>query len=41
MVDAGWVFVEEKDVSWEHCGRPAFWEGESVVCGKCLASLFD
>lgn len=34
-----WVMTEEKDVSWEHCGIPAYWCGDSVYCSKCLEML--
>ena len=30
-----WVFTPDKDISFEHCGRPAYWEGERVFCSKC------
>lgn len=34
-----WVFKEELDVSWEHCGRPAYWVLDEVYCNKCEAKL--
>jgi hypothetical protein len=38
---ADWVFREGFDVSWEHCGRSAFWEGADVVCSKCQEVMSD
>ena len=37
----GWVLTEEKDISFEHCGRPAYWENENVFCSKCGEELPD
>lgn len=34
-----WVSTEHLDISWQHCGRPAYWEGEQVVCSKCQTEL--
>lgn len=34
-----WVFTEGKDVSFEHCGQPAYWEGEEVFCSKCQEQM--
>ena len=34
-----WEFNETLDVSWEHCGRPAYWQGEHVFCSKCQESM--
>lgn len=34
-----WVKREAADISWEHCGRPAYWCGESVYCSKCQSAL--
>ena len=39
--DDGWVYTPDKDISFEHCGRPAYWEGEEVYCSKCSARLTD
>lgn len=36
---AGWVFREELDVSWEHCGRSAYWADNAVVCSKCQETM--
>lgn len=35
----GWVLHDEADVSWSHCDRPAYWEGEDVYCSKCQELL--
>ena len=37
----GWVYTPEKDSSFEHCGQPAYWEGEDVYCSKCQELLED
>jgi len=29
------------DVSWQHCGRPAYWEDDDVYCSKCQEMLPD
>ena len=34
-----WVMREALDISWEHCGRPAYWEDDKVYCSKCQTSL--
>ena len=34
-----WLFTPDKDISFEHCGRPAFWQNDEVYCSKCLAML--
>lgn len=36
---AGWVYTEEKDISFEHCGQPAYWDGDLVFCSKCQEQL--
>lgn len=36
-----WESVENGDTSFEHCGRPAYWEGEEVYCSKCQEKLPD
>lgn len=33
-----WEMIDS-DVSWQHCGRPAYWEGEDVYCSKCQEQL--
>ena len=37
----GWVFTPDKDISFEHCGRPAYWETEGVFCSKCNVRMSD
>ena len=37
--DWDWVYTPEKHVSFEHCGRPAYWEGDDVFCNKCNAKM--
>jgi len=37
----GWVMTDEKDISFEHCGQPAEWHGEAVICSKCQEVLTD
>jgi hypothetical protein len=37
----GWVSTENKEISFEHCGRPAYWEDENVFCSKCGEELPD
>lgn len=37
----GWAFTANKDISFEHCGRPAYWQGEQVVCSKCQEVMSD
>lgn len=39
LKDAGWVFREEMDISWWHCGRAGYWEGEDVYCSKCQTKI--
>jgi len=34
-----WLFTPEKEISFEHCGRPAYWEEEDVFCSKCSEML--
>ena len=36
-----WKFTPELDVSWQHCGRPAYWENDEVYCSKCQHILDD
>jgi len=36
-----WVLTEEKNISFEHCNRPAYWENENVYCSKCGEELPD
>lgn len=37
----GWQHSPELDVSFAHCGRSAYWEGEQVFCSKCQEELTD
>ncbi len=34
-----WLFTPEKEISFEHCGRPAYWEEEDVLCSTCSEIL--
>lgn len=36
-----WIMTEHKDISFEHCGVPAYWEGDDVYCSKCQEKLED
>lgn len=36
-----WELKDDQDISWQHCGRAAYWEGEEVYCSKCQAKLED
>jgi hypothetical protein len=35
----GWVSTPDLDISFQHCGRPAYWEGDEVFCNKCNEQL--
>jgi len=35
-----WEMIDG-DVSWQHCGRPAYWEDDDVYCSKCQEMLPD
>ena len=37
----GWVSTPDLDISFQHCGRPAYWEGDEVYCSKCQTKLED
>lgn len=37
----GWVSTPDLDISFQHCGRPAYWEGEDVFCSKCNVRMTD
>jgi hypothetical protein len=39
--DNGWVSTPDKEISFQHCGRPAYWEGDDVFCNKCNEELTD
>lgn len=44
MLDAkfkGWQHSPELDVSFAHCGVPAYWENDEVYCSKCQEQLTD
>jgi hypothetical protein len=30
-----WELKEDKDISWWHCDRAGYWEGDEVYCSKC------
>ena len=34
-----WELKEDSDVSWWHCGRSGYWEGQDVYCSKCQTKL--
>ena len=34
----GWELIDG-DVSFAHCGRPAYWENYEVYCSKCQTQL--
>ena len=34
-----WELKEDSDVSWWHCGRAGYWEGDDVYCSKCQTKL--
>ena len=36
-----WTNTEEKDISFEHCNRPAYWEGEDIYCSRCGERMPD
>ena len=36
-----WVSTPDLDISFQHCGRPAYWEGDEVYCSKCQTKLDD
>jgi len=33
-----WEMIDG-DVSWQHCGRPAYWEDDEVYCFKCQVMM--
>jgi hypothetical protein len=35
----GWVLTPHKDISFEHCNQPAYWEDDDVYCSKCQVML--
>lgn len=36
---SSWNRTEHLDISWQHCDRPAYWQGEDVYCSKCQEKL--
>jgi hypothetical protein len=34
-----WELKEDSDVSWWHCDRAGYWEGQDVYCSKCQTKL--
>jgi hypothetical protein len=34
-----WELKENQDISWWHCGRAGYWEGDDVYCSKCQNKL--
>jgi hypothetical protein len=34
-----WELKEDSDISWWHCGRSGYWEGQDVYCSKCQTKL--
>jgi hypothetical protein len=36
-----WNSTPTKDISFEHCGRPAYWEEGEVYCSKCQIKMED
>jgi hypothetical protein len=38
-VDNPWERNEQADISFWHCGQPAYWEGDDVYCSKCQEKM--
>lgn len=36
---SAWELKEDSEVSWWHCGRAGYWEGQEVYCSKCQTKL--
>ena len=36
-----WTMTDNKDISFEHCNRPAYWQGETVICSKCQETMTE
>jgi hypothetical protein len=36
-----WKMTDNLDISFEHCNKPAYWEGDNVYCSKCGDELPD
>jgi len=34
-----WEIKEDSEVSWWHCDRAGYWEGQDVYCSKCQTKL--
>jgi hypothetical protein len=34
-----WELKEDQDISWWHCDRAGYWEGDDVYCSKCQNKL--
>ena len=34
-----WEMKEDSDISWWHCGRAGYWEGDDVYCSKCQTKM--
>jgi hypothetical protein len=35
----GWVTYEDREISFWHCDRAGYWEGQEVYCSKCQTKL--
>jgi Zn finger protein HypA/HybF involved in hydrogenase expression len=36
-----WESKEDAEISFWHCGRPAYWENDDVYCSKCQSKMED
>jgi hypothetical protein len=36
-----WESKEDAEISFWHCGRPAYWEDDDVYCSKCQTKMED
>ena len=34
-MNTAWEIKEENDITFWHCGRPAYWKNDEVFCSKC------
>jgi hypothetical protein len=34
-----WELKDDSEVSWWHCDRAGYWEGQDVYCSKCQTKL--
>ena len=32
---ADWAATPELDISFQHCGKPAYWDNGEMYCSKC------